>query len=128
MMALDALGLMISVALEFQRSFDTRLVSVSYMRETMHKTPAQIARSLRSFRNAHRLGLLRSVRILPGHNACKAALSQIHVEYMGNVVPRLPLTGCTRAKCECTYVPVGGGKLMDRLRAIVRVPARLPPK
>ena len=31
----------------------------------MHKRPAQIARSLRAFRNAHRLRLLRYVRIAP---------------------------------------------------------------
>lgn len=94
----------------------------------MHKTPAQIARSLRAFRNAHRLGLLRSVRISPGYNACEAAQSQVHVEYMGNIVPRLPLTECTQAKCECTYIPIGGGKLMDRLRTVVRVSRERPPK
>jgi hypothetical protein len=103
-------------------------VSVSCKREPMHNAPAQIARSLRAFRNAHRLKLLRSVRISPGNNACKAALSQTHVEYLGNVVPRLPLIDCTRARCECTYVPVGGGKLMDRLRAIVRISPGRPAK
>lgn len=126
--ALYGLGLMISVALEFQHTYYTQLVSVSCKRGPMYKTPAQIARSLRAFRNAHRMGLLRSVRISPGHNACKAALSQTHVEYMGNAVPRLPLSACTRAKCECTYVPVGGGKLMDRLRAIAGTPSGRPLK
>ena len=42
----------------------------------MHKTPKDIARSLRVFRNAHRLGLLRCVRILPGKYACDAAMAQ----------------------------------------------------
>ena len=38
----------------------------------MHKSPKQIARSLRAFRNAYRLGWLRSVRILPRPGACEA--------------------------------------------------------
>jgi hypothetical protein len=72
----------------------------------MHKTPAQIARSLRAFRNAHRLGLLRCVRVVPGPNACETARSQYGVEYLGNVVPRLPLAQCTRDHCECEYKPI----------------------
>jgi hypothetical protein len=77
----------------------------------MHKTPAQIARSLRAFRNAHRLGLLRSVHISPGRGACEAVQSQRGVEYLGNHVPRLPLAQCTRDRCECKYVPVGSEQL-----------------
>jgi hypothetical protein len=77
----------------------------------MHKKPSQIARSLRAFRNANRLGLLRSVRISPGPGACEAAQSQSGVEYVGTVVPRLPLAQCTRDHCECTYIPIGTEKL-----------------
>ena len=77
----------------------------------MHKTPKDIARSLRAFRNAHRLGLLRSVRISPGKHACEAAMAQDRMEYLGNAVPRLPLAQCKRALCECDYVPVGTDKL-----------------
>jgi len=77
----------------------------------MHKTPKDIARSLRAFRNAHRLGLLRSVRISPGKNACEAAIAQDRMEYLGNALPRLPLAQCTRAHCECDYVPIGTQKL-----------------
>jgi hypothetical protein len=76
-------------------------------REPMHKTPAQIARSLRAFRNAHRLGLWRCVRVVPGPDACEAARSQYGVEYLGNVVPHLPLAQCTRDHCECKYKPIG---------------------
>jgi hypothetical protein len=79
----------------------------------MHKTPRQIARSLRGFRNAHRLGLLRSVCISPGPDACKAAQSQSGVEHPGNVVPRLPLADCTHERCECRYVPNGNEKLRE---------------
>jgi hypothetical protein len=82
----------------------------------MHKSPKEIARSLRSFRNAHRLKLLLCVRIAPGHGACDAARSQAGVEYLGDVVPRLPLAQCTRARCRCDYVPVGSRRL-DRLNA-----------
>jgi len=39
----------------------------------MHTMPAQIARLLRTFQNAYRLGLLRSVRISSGPDACEAA-------------------------------------------------------
>jgi hypothetical protein len=77
----------------------------------MHKTPKQIARSLRAFRNAHRLGLLGSVHITPGPVACEAARSQYGVQYLGNAVPRLPLVQCTRDRCECEYVPIGSDKL-----------------
>jgi hypothetical protein len=77
----------------------------------MHKTPKDIARSLRAFRNAHRLGLLRCVRILPGKHACEAAMLQDRMEYLGNAVPRLPFAQCTRALCECDYVPTGTEKL-----------------
>jgi hypothetical protein len=77
----------------------------------MHKYPKEIARSLRSFRNAHRLNLLRCVRIAPGHGACDAARSQAGIEYPGNVVPRLPLAQCTSLRCECNYEPVGSSRL-----------------
>jgi hypothetical protein len=81
----------------------------------MHKTPAQIARSLRAFRNAHRLGLVRHVRVVAGHDACAAAHSQRDIEHRGNAVPRLPLAECTREHCECKYSPVGTAKF-KRLR------------
>ena len=119
---------MIRLAFVFQPAFCRQLISVPWKRVPMHKTPAQIARSLRAFRNAHRLGLLRSVRILPGRDACNAARRQTTVEYMGNVVPRLPLAQCTHATCECGYLPVGGGRLMDRLRAIVNPSPGRPSK
>jgi hypothetical protein len=77
----------------------------------MHNTPKDIARSLRAFRNAHRLGLLRCVRISPGEHACEAAAAQSRMEYLGNAVPRLPLAQCTRTHCECIYDPVGTDKL-----------------
>lgn len=38
------------------------LIDVRSERERMHKTPKAIARSLRAFKNAHRLGLIRGVR------------------------------------------------------------------
>ena len=123
-----ALGLIIRLAFEFQPTVSRQLISVPWKRESMHKTPAQIARSLRAFRNAHKLGLLRSVRISPGRDACNAARWQTTVEYMGNVVPRLPLAKCTQETCECKYVPVGGGKIMDRLRAIVDSSSGRPSK
>jgi hypothetical protein len=77
----------------------------------MHKSPLQIARALRTLKNAQRLGLLRAVRVLPGRNACEAALAQTDVEYSGNTVPHLPLAQCTRDHCECKYVPVGSDQL-----------------
>jgi hypothetical protein len=78
---------------------------------TMHKTPKDIARSLRAFRNAHRLGLLRCVRISPGRLACETAMAQAKMEYLGHAVPRLPLAKCTRGTCECDYIAVGTEKL-----------------
>jgi hypothetical protein len=91
----------------------------------MHKTPKQIARSLRGFQDAHRLGLLRSVRISPGPVACDAARSQYGVEYLGNVVPRLPLAPCTCDHCECKYVPIGSEQLR-RLDVTRKPSSKLP--
>lgn len=82
----------------------------------MHKNPKEIARSLRAFRNAHRLNLLRCVRITAGHGACDAARSQASIEYLGDAVPPLPLAHCTRTRCECNYEPVGSRRL-DQLNA-----------
>lgn len=81
----------------------------------MHKSPSQIARSLRALRNAHRLGLVHGVRILPGRDACEAVLAQFGIEYPGDTVPHLPLRRCTRDRCECKYVPIGSEKFR-RLR------------
>lgn len=77
----------------------------------MHKTPSQIARSLRALQRAQKLGLLRSVRITPGPKACEAAESQRDIEYLGGTVPRLPLIRCTSVHCECDYQPVGSDLL-----------------
>lgn len=77
----------------------------------MEKSVRQIARSLRAFRNAQKLGLLRGVRIAPGPNACEVARAQAGTEHAGHVVPRVPLAGCTRIRCECKYVPIGSDKL-----------------
>jgi hypothetical protein len=82
----------------------------------MHKTPAQIARTLRAFRNAHRLELLRSVCVSPGRRACDAARLQYGLEYLGNIVPRLRLAECMGEHCECKYVPLGSEQL-HKLRA-----------
>jgi len=82
----------------------------------MHRTPREIARSLRAFRNAHKLGLLRCVRILPGDAPCTVVRSQLGLEYLGNDVPRLPLPQCTNNRCDCRYVPIGSGQL-HRLNA-----------
>ena len=46
----------------------------------MHKSPKEIARSLRAFQNAHRLNLLRCIRIAPGDGACDAARSQVGLD------------------------------------------------
>ena len=81
----------------------------------MHKTPRQIARSLRAFRNAHRLGLLHHVCISPGPGACEAARNLHGIEYPGNAVPRLPLDQCTSDQCECKYQPAGSAKLRHML-------------
>ena len=93
-----------------------RLPVLLEMRPT-HKSPRQIARALRAFRYAHKLGLLRCVRILPGPKPCEAVVGQfgIGMEYPGNKVPRLPLRRCTRNRCECKYVAVGSEKF-HRLR------------
>ena len=95
------------------------------MKGAMHKTPKQIARSLRAFRNAHRLGLLRSVRVSPGPDACEEARSQYGIEYLGDIVPRLPLAHCTQYLCECEYVPAGS-KTFGRLYETGTPPTKKP--
>jgi len=91
----------------------------------MHKTPSQIARSLRALKNAHRLGLLRSVRILPGRDACEAAVSQFGVDYPGKSVPTLPLAQCKHDCCDCKYVPIGSEKFRS-LNAGVKPTQKFP--
>jgi hypothetical protein len=91
----------------------------------MHKTPSQIARALRALRNAHRLGLLRRVSVLPGRDACEAALAQFGSEYPGNELPDFPLPQCTRDHCECKFVPVASDKF-HRLDAAGK-PSSIPP-
>ena len=73
----------------------------------MHKTPKDIARSLRAFKRAHKLGLLHHVCIVPGASACEAARSQTGVSYICNAVPRLPLAVCQQKECSCDYAPIG---------------------
>ncbi len=89
----------------------------------MHKTPSQIARSLRALRNAQRLGLLRGVRILPGREACEAVVAQFGTEYSTKNLPSLPLALCTRDQCDCKYVPVGSDKFR-RLNVIEKPPSK----
>lgn len=83
------------------------MISRRRVRQTMHKTPKHIARSLCAFRRAHTLGLLHHVYIKPGALACEAAQSQRGVSYIWNAVPKLPLGECTRDQCDCDYAPVG---------------------
>jgi hypothetical protein len=77
----------------------------------MQKRPAQLARSLRAFKNACRLGLLRHIQIAPGQKACRAAEVQSGVRYIGGGAPRLPLAECTIDDCQCAYVPAAKQKL-----------------
>jgi hypothetical protein len=77
----------------------------------MKKAPSQIARALRALKNAHRLGLLRGVFVLPGPHACKAAIEQFSAVYPGDKLPDLPLAKCDRERCECRYHPIGTDKL-----------------
>ena len=73
----------------------------------MHKTPKEIARSLRALKRAHKLGLLHHVRITPGESACEASQLQRGVAYIGSAVPKLPLEDCSQMQCDCDYAPVG---------------------
>ena len=67
----------------------------------MHKTPSQIAHSLRALQKAQKLGLLRSVRIAAGPYACGASAPQRDIEYLGSIVPCLPVAGCREVHCGC---------------------------
>lgn len=49
----------------------------------MHKDSSQIARMLSALKDAQRLGLLRGVFILPGRDACAAAVEQFSAIYTG---------------------------------------------
>lgn len=73
----------------------------------MHKDSSQTARMLRALKDAQRLGLLRGVFILPGRDACAAAVEQFSAIYTGDTVPPLPLAQCTCDHCECNYLPIG---------------------
>ena len=103
----NPLAFTVSLACSLECSYQQRL----YRSPEMHKTPIQIARSLRAFRNAQRLGLLSHVRISPARGACEAAHMLRVIKYPGSAVPRLPLAQCTSDECECKYAPVGSDKL-----------------
>jgi hypothetical protein len=77
----------------------------------MHKDSSQIARMLSALKDAQRLGLLRGVFILPGRDACAAAVEQFSAIYTGDTVPSLPLAQCTCDRCDCNYLPIGCGAL-----------------
>ena len=111
-----ALGLTIILNFSLSALLGGNWIPVLLEKCPMHRSPSQIARALRALRNAHRLGLLRGVRILPGRDACEAVQAQFGSEYPGNTVPHLPLPQCTRDRCECKYVPIGSKKFR-RLRA-----------
>jgi hypothetical protein len=106
-------GLTITLNFSLSALLGGNWLPVLLERRPMHESPSQIARSLRAFRNEHRLGLLRGVRILPGLKPCEAVVGQFGMEYPGNTVPRLPLRRCTRNRCE--YVAIGSEKF-HRLR------------
>ena len=110
-----ALGLTIILNFSLSALLGGNWIPVLLEKRLMHKSPSQIARSLRALRNAHRLGLVHGVRILPGRDACEAVLAQFGIEYPGDTVPHLPLRRCTRDRCECKYVPIGSEKFR-RLR------------
>ncbi len=118
-----ALGLTVIVNSRLPARHRRPLIIDCVRAQAMHKTPARIARSLRAFRKAHKLGLLRSVHISPGPGACEEARSQRDVEYLAVTVPPLPLPGCTRANCQCEYFPVGSS-LLRRLNVFRKRPSR----
>jgi hypothetical protein len=91
---------------------------------TIHKSPKDIARSLRAFKNARKLGLLRGVRIVPGPVSCEAARARQNIEYLGSTVPQLALAECTREFCVCEYQPCGS-ELLQRLNVAGRQPAKI---
>lgn len=80
----------------------------------MHRTPKHIARSLRAFKKAHKLGLLHHICITPGASACDAARLQKDVSYICSAVPRLPLAHCTRKQCDCDYAPIASGRILKK--------------
>ena len=90
---------------------------------TIHKSPKDIARSLRAFKNAGKLGLLRGVRIVPGPGSCEAVRAQQNIEYLGSTIHQLPLAECTRELCACEYQPCGSESL-QRLNVVRRQPEK----
>ncbi len=86
-------------------------------RQTSVHAVSQVARCRRAFQNAERLGLLRAVLIIPSEsNHCPAAGAQAGIEYSLASLPRLPLPGCTRRKCECNYAAVATATLTNLIR------------
>ena len=90
---------------------------------TIYKSPKDIARSLRAFKNARKLGWLRGVRIVPGPESCEAARAQQNIEYLGSNVHQLPLAECTLELCACAYQPCGS-ELLQRLNVAGRQPKK----
>lgn len=69
--------------------------------------PARLAEDLRrqsaALWHAHRLEILRGVRILPS-DGCEVSQAQKATVYAIGTLPGLPLDGCTRSPhCACFY-------------------------
>ncbi len=52
---------------------------------------------------ASRARSFHGVSLKPGPDACAAVHTVIDRRYLSNDAPALPLAGCNRERCECTY-------------------------
>jgi hypothetical protein len=58
----------------------------------------------------------RAVSIVPGERACAIVLGKTESRWLCAEAPRLPLTGCDAARCDCRYKHFPDRRVSERRR------------
>jgi len=92
-----------------------------YGPESKGRLPARAAkgaaRTLRALRIAVRHGWVKKIRIMPpSTRRCPVADGQASLTYSADTVPALPLAGCQRTPCGCSYAPAESNLLRSLKR------------
>lgn len=59
--------------------------------------------SIKKARSPSDKNAFHAVAVVPGARACQAALEATGVRFLSRQAPKLPLSGCDRTQCTCSY-------------------------
>lgn len=91
-------GSLFSSALQFLRGKPVRAKTATVRKASARMRVKQTPRSVLATSPSHR-----SAEIVGCSNACERARELSGIRFLMSDVPRLPLPGCTVARCRCTY-------------------------